>query len=450
MNDADQAGRRTILIITYAFAPAAYVGVHRTLKYCRYLTRHRWLPVVLTSKPSNETFTDEKLCRQIPPDVEVHRTADFDPVRLLERGAQLKRRDVPAPRAGVSARHSASPQAKPSLLRRLKRAILTLLTQSPDSHVFWLLFALPRGIWVLLTRRASLIYSTSPPHSSHIGAFVLAKLSGKPYVLDFRDPWHTSGPASILGRVKRTIIRNAAKVICVSQGERDELRAQFPELREEHFTYITNGYDPSDAVLDGPAPERSARLTLIHAGTIYPGIAGEFFQALEWLVAHDREAARSMQVQLLGEIAPEYAETIAGLEAAGIVKAHGLQPHGATLSMLRASDVLVILLGGKSFLPSHIPAKVFEYLHAGNPILAIAAEGELARIVRQSGLGTVVPPHSVDRVVAALRALLADHAAGRLARSPNDPYIRSFERAVLAEKLAGVLEGAMQTELARQ
>jgi hypothetical protein len=46
--------------------------------------------------------------------------------------------------------------------------------------------------------------------------------------------------------------------------------------------------------------------------------------------------------------------------------------------------------------------------------------------------------------------LLADHAAGRLARSPNHPYIRSFERAALAEKLAGVLDGVMQTGLARQ
>jgi len=239
-------------------------------------------------------------------------------------------------------------------------------------------------------------------------------------------------------------------VICVSQGERDELRAEFPELPEERFTHITNGYDPADVAAEGAAPEPLARLTLIHAGTIYPGIADEFFQALERLVAQDRNTARSMQVQLLGEIALEYAETVAELEAAGIVKAHGLQPHGATLRMVRASDVLLILLGGKKFLPSHIPAKVFEYLHAGKPILAIAAEGELPRIVRQSGLGIVVPPQSVDAVVGALRALLADYAAGRLARSPNHSYIRSFERAALAEKLASVLDGVMQTGLARR
>jgi glycosyltransferase involved in cell wall biosynthesis len=450
-SNEESAKRRTILVITYAFPPAAYVGVHRTLKYCRYLSTHRWLPVVLTCRPSRGAFTDEGLCRQIPAEVEVHRTGDFDPVRLLEWQSRLRRRSAPSSASGKRQECGAPPTTVGGMFVRLKRSIKALLTQSPDSHVFWLPFALSRGIWVLLTRKVDVIYSTSPPHSSHIAAYLLARLSGKPYVLDFRDPWHAGDPAStIQGRVKRALIRKAARVICVSQGERDELRAEFPDLGEEHFTYITNGYDPTDVVAENRPSERSSRLTLIHAGTIYPGIADEFFQALRQLVAQDPHAAQSMAVQLVGEIAAEYASAVAELEAAGLVKAHGLRPHGTTLRMVRASDVLVILLGGTRIPASHIPAKVFEYLHAGKPILAITAEGELADIVRQSGLGIVVPPQSVGAVVGALRALLADHAAGRLARSPNRSYIRSFERAALTEKLASVLDGVMQAGLARQ
>jgi glycosyltransferase involved in cell wall biosynthesis len=112
--------------------------------------------------------------------------------------------------------------------------------------------------------------------------------------------------------------------------------------------------------------------------------------------------------------------------------------------MVHSSDVVVILMGGTKYLPSHLPSKAFEYLHAGKPILAIAAEGELAQLVRQSGLGVTVPPQSVASVIDALRVLLADHAAGRLAKTPNQAYIRGFERAALAEKLARVLDGVMQ------
>ena len=306
-----------------------------------------------------------------------------------------------------------------------------------------------------------MIYSTSPPHSSHIAAFLLAKLFGKPYVLDFRDPWRIGGSLrrpvekiptllALQGHVKLVIIRKAAKVICVSKGERDELRAEFPELQDDHFTYITNGYDPGDVVPESHAVERSSRLTLIHAGTIYSGIAGEFFEALRRLADNDSATAHSIEVQLVGEIAHEYANVVGSLEKSGIVKVHGLQPHAKALRMVQASDVLVILLGGTTFLPSHLPAKVFEYLHAGKPILAITGEGELAQIVRQSGLGIIVPPQSVDRVLGALRALLADHAAGRLARVPNQSYIRSFERAALTERLARVLDAVKEAELVRQ
>jgi hypothetical protein len=255
--------------------------------------------------------------------------------------------------------------------------------------------------------------------------------------------------------MKRAIVRGAARVICVSHGERDELRAEFPDLPDHHFTYITNGYDPTDALpesatTESAARERSSRLTLIHAGTIYPGIAAEFFEALQTLCAQDAQAAQSLRVQLVGEIAMEYAGTVAQLEAAGIAKAHGFQPHGATLRMIGGSDVLVILLGGTKFRPSHIPAKVFEYLHARKPILAIAPEGELTRILRESGLGIIVPPHSVGRVVDTLRCLLAEHAAGGLARVPNHSFIRGFERTALTEKLARTLDGVMAAGLVRR
>jgi glycosyltransferase involved in cell wall biosynthesis len=446
MSNEESVKRRTILVITYAFPPVAYVGVHRTLKYCRYLPAHRWLPVVLTCRPSRGSFTDQNLCRQIPDEIEVHRTADFDPARLMHWLSRLRRRSAPYFGPGEPRESDARATAPGRVLSRLKRSIKALLTQSPDSHIFWLPFALSRGIRVLLTRKVDVIYSTSPPHSSHIAAYLLAMLSGKPYVLDFRDPWHAGDRVStIQGRVKQVLIRKAARVICVSQGERDELRAEFPDLGEEHFTYITNGYDPADAVSENRVRARSSRLSLIHAGTIYSGIAGEFFQALRQMVAHDPHVAQSMTVHLVGDIAAEYASALAELQTAGLVKVHGMQPHGTTLHMLRASDVMLILLGG-TFPASHIPSKVFEYLHAGKPILAIATEGELARIVRQSGLGIVVPPRSVASVVDALRTLLLEHAAGRLARSPNQAYIRCFERTTLTERLASVLDGVMQDQ----
>jgi glycosyltransferase involved in cell wall biosynthesis len=443
-----------ILIVTYAFPPAAYVGVHRTLKYCKYLGRHGWRPIVLAARPAGVAHRDDDLLRDLPPEVVVHRTFDVDPAKWEDKLTERKLRR--ARLAASNARSEHGPIAVPAaaatgVFGRLKRFLKVLLKHSPDPHVFWVPFAFVRGMAILIRERIDVVYSTSPPHSTHLAAYLLAKCFRKPYVLDFRDPWYVSGSVqgpgdkipALLGletRAKRAIVRGAARVICVSKGECDELRAEFPDCHPERFTYITNGYDPADLAAAGSAASRSSRLTLVHAGTIYSGIAGEFFTALGVLIETDPAIAQSMRVQLLGHIASEYADVVGSLERAGVVEVHGMQPHARALQMVQASDVPVILMGGRTFLPSHLPAKAFEYLHAGKPILAIADQGELTEILTKSGLGIVVRPHSAELVANALRGLVADHAAGRLTRTPNLPYIRSFERTALAERLARVLD----------
>ena len=91
------------------------------------------------------------------------------------------------------------------------------------------------------------------------------------------------------------------------------------------------------------------------------------------------------------------------LEQTGVVERLGFLPHREALRITFAGDVLLILLGGTKFLPSHLPAKVFEYLHTGKPILAISRPGELTEIVQKSGSGIVVSPDSVDGIVQTLK-----------------------------------------------
>lgn len=455
---------KKVLMITYVFPPAAWVGGLRTLKYCKYLGRDGWTPIVIAARPIGVTFQDESLLHQIPSSVLVHRTFDVDPAKWEEKLAARKLRRSKAAAAAPVDEHSLAYAQRttvaPGLFRRAKQLVKSILKDSPDSHIFWVPFAFFRGVAILRKEGVDVIYCTSPPHSSHFAAYLLAKLFRKPYVLDFRDPWYVSGsvrspdnkiPAllKLETRAKRTVVRGAARVICASRGERDELRVEFPDVEANRFVSITNGYDPSDFEVAKPASRGSNRLILTHAGTIYSGAAGELFAALQRLAKERPELTGRLQVQLLGEIAHEYAETIRELESKGLVRALGMRPHAVALQALMESDVLIVLLGGSMFLPSEIPTKVYEYLHAGKPILAIAAEGEATHILRQSGLGIVVPPMEVEKLIEELGNLVADHAAGRLRRVPNQSYIRTFERAALAEQLAHVLDTVRESELAR-
>ncbi len=448
-----------VLIITYVFPPAAYVGGYRTLKYCKYLRVHGWTALILTIEPTGVTYKDENLCRQVPDHVQVYRTLDIDPAKWLARLSRPTR-SAPGASSQSGTAGDQAPHRAPSMWKRLKRLLRALLTDCPDSHIFWVPVAFLKGVGVLLKEKVDIIYCSSPPHSSHIVAFLLAKCFRKPYVVDFRDPWYVSGsvrsPSTKLPwalkletLTKKVIVSNAARVISVSRGERDELREEFREINEEHFTFITNGYDPTDIKSVSVGKKPSDKLTLTHAGTIYHGIAEEFFEALHQLVRDHPGVQDSVQVQLLGELAYEYAETVRTLETTGILKTYGLQPHAEALKMIRDSDILVILMGGAKYLPSHIPAKVFEYINAGKPILAIARDGELAEIVTNSGLGILVSPESSEKLAQTLWDLYTDYGAGRVVRVPNPFYIKRFERAALTEKLAIILHEVKRAHYVR-
>jgi glycosyltransferase involved in cell wall biosynthesis len=442
---------RTVLMVSYAFPPEAYVGGRRTLKYCKYLGQFGWRPIVITIKPRSDAFQDARLTEQVPDDVTVLRTRDLDAAALVESVSQWIQRSRVAqplqPGAHDAKPVATNPQAaaRASWFSRAKRLIRHLLLESPDSHIWWVPLAILRGARVLLTQRVDVIYSSSPPHSSHLAAYVLAKCFRKPHVVDFRDPWVTE--TGVLQRwqayAKRVVVTNAAKVVVVSPGEPDELRAELPHLDAGRMAVLTNGYDPDDFGTDSSAPRDPQHFTITHAGTLYRETGQELFHALEQAIAADPELRQVLRVNLIGEIDSEHHAIVRRLEATGVVRRLGLQPHQATIAAVQASDVLLILQRGGTTAGSHIPAKVFEYLYAAKPILAIAGPGVLSELLTASGLGVTVAPHDVNGLARTIQSLCRDHRSGALRVQPDMTYISRFDRRNLTARFADLLEDTL-------
>lgn len=446
-----------VLVIAYAFPPAAYVGVLRTLKYCRFLPDAGWLPTIVTIDASRVAHQDPALLAQVPRDIVVRRTWDPDPAKWLER------RSPPSPgldSAKATDRSETSRAPRSGTWGALRRITRQLLTESPDSHILWIPFALGAAVRVLLRQQIDVIYCSAPPHSSDITAALLGTLFRKPYVLDYRDPWiipTEAGAAlpvrfarAVLRRIRSVVIRRAARIIAISPGERDELRAQFPDVPADRFTYITNGFDPADFPVSAAVSQSRRRFRLAHAGTIYPGAADEFFEAIHRLMERNPAIADQLEIVLIGDIPDVYRSDVAALERAGILRALGSRTHASALQHMCDSDALLILLGSHSFPPSEIPAKTFEYLYARKPILAVAPEGDLGQVLRMSGLGTLIPPHDSVRLANVICEWIHQHANGQLKRTPDEAYIQRFARSVLTARLASVLQGAARRHGAAQ
>ena len=319
---------RTVLMVSYAFPPEAYVGGRRTLKYCKYLGQFGWRPIVITIKPRSDAFQDERLTEQLPDDVTVLRTRDWDAAALVEKVSRWKQRLAmaqplqPGASDAQTVAHNQQRETRASWFSRAKQLIQHLLLESPDSHIWWVPLAIMRGARVLLTERVDVIYSSSPPHSSHLAAYVLAKCFRKPHVVDFRDPWVTG--TGVLQRwqayAKRQVMTNAARLVVVSPGEPDDLRAELPQLDAGRMAVLTNGYDPDDFGTGTSAPRDPRHFTITHAGTLYRETGQELFHALEQVIEADPGLRHVLRVNLIGEVDSEHQDMVRRLEAAGVVR----------------------------------------------------------------------------------------------------------------------------------
>jgi hypothetical protein len=89
---------------------------------------------------------------------------------------------------------------------------------------------------------------------------------------------------------------------------------------------------------------------------------------------------------------------------------------------------------------AQIPAKAYEYLRLGKPILALtAAEGDTARLLTATGGTTIVELHDEEAIYATLPKFLAAIRSGTHP-APDPVVTRRYERRNHARELAGCLE----------
>jgi hypothetical protein len=88
-----------------------------------------------------------------------------------------------------------------------------------------------------------------------------------------------------------------------------------------------------------------------------------------------------------------------------------------------------------------LSGKVFEYLAAERPILAVVPpDGAAAALIRETGTGVVVAPEDVAGIREALQGLHARWRAGDLEGTPLSPETRTrLARESRVEELAGLM-----------
>ena len=409
-------------MIAYQYPPeGSSSGVLRTLKFSKYLPINSWIPHVLTLKESFYPVKDVNLLKEIPPEAVVHRTFALD-----------------------SGRHLAIRGRYPALL-----AI-------PDRFVSWIPFGVAKGLQVARSADVNVLYSTSPPPTTHLIAASIKALTGLPWVADFRDPWIEEGlhprPGTIRYRfekkLERFVVHGVDRLIVTTSYLRREFLSRYPELRKEKVHVNCNGYDEAD-FQELEYSKQNSHFEIIHAGLVTPEFRDPFplLKAVSSLIADGELQYDETRVRFLGGgsylLSERFKKDVERLRLEGVVRVDGRVPHQEALQSLGRAAVL-LLLQASDDTRSLIPAKAFEYLRIGRPILALTLKGATGDLLQDMDQCYIVAPNDQRRL---REAVMQGYASWKQSTSSNHMSrpICVYERGVLTKQLSQLLEDLSST-----
>jgi glycosyltransferase involved in cell wall biosynthesis len=390
-----------VLLVTMYFPPAGGGGVQRPLKLAQYLPALGIETHVLAPDDPKWVHRDDDL--RVPTQAWIHRARYLGP--RARKPAEELRAVEGLDRALVQAQVTA------------RRLLL------PDASVTWNVTAVPAAVRIVRREGIDVVVTTSPPGSVHFVGAAVQRLAGARWIADLRDPLvahqhrrddTTAARARQAAneQVARLVARQADAISCVSEAIADEMRGLDPR---GVVRVIGNGCDFDDfAGLEyTPAP----RFRITHTGSFFgKRDPRPFLQAF-------RDADLDAVVRFVGDFRSSDREWADSLALGDRLQLVDYLPRAESLRMQRDSEALLLLVpdaGGRG--KGVLSGKVYEYLAAGRPILAVVPpDGAAAALVRETGAGLVAAPDDVEGIRDALLELHGRYADGGLPSVELEP-----------------------------
>ncbi len=423
-----------VMLIAYHFPPVRVSsGLQRTLSFAQDLKTHNWRSMVLSIHPRAFAETSEGQLSDIPEDVDVVRAQGWDTARHL----------------AVSGRYWGA-------------------MALPDRWVSWWLGGVFSGLKMIFTKKPAIIFSTYPIATAHLIGLTLHRLTGIPWIADFRDSMtedhYPREPRRrrVFRWIERKTLAHCSKAIFTTPSALKMYQQRYPDLDRSTWVLIPNGYNeeifkeveasvarqgvPKCPVQQGHSRELGAqtaslrKYTLLHSGVLYPSERdpNPFFQALAALKERGIIDAQRLHIVLRATGHDElYRPSLERLGISDLVTlADGVDYRSALAEMFTVDALLVFQSAGCNH---QIPAKIYEYFRSGKPIFSLTDKaGDTASVLREAGLDDIVPLDDQQQIEAGFsdfwekiqrkEAPMADASVTRL-------YSRQHASKLLADQL---------------
>ena len=440
--------QKKILIIAYYFPPFGGVPVQRTLKFVKYLLEQGWNSTVLTVLDGYDHFhpNDPSLLNKIPNEVDVIRTRD---IGIIARIIKLLRR-----KASVSFQSVRGDKIFPDIITKLRKLLYNSLW-FPDEKGYWIPGAIIAGLRRLLKRDDILvIYASGYPWSAFLVGAVLSKFKGIPLILDFRDAWTMNPRGFWDSRFQRfwenKVLLQASKVVFATNLMREGYIERYPWIDEKKFITITNGYDREDFKYfenENNEKKHNEKFLITFTGTFNDNIPPSdidqsplyFLKGLSKLLK-EQDISERIQVRFVGNFGENNKSFIKMLGFENFVELKGAVSHDKSIEYQMEADILLLIIYPSKWSNSILTGKLFEYIGARKPILALTPDGEAKDLIVKEKLGITVLPKDLVGIKNAIYKLYKDWEQNKLKSEGNDHTFRKYEMKALTKKLVDAIE----------
>jgi glycosyltransferase involved in cell wall biosynthesis len=407
---------RDLLFVAYHFPPLrGSSGIQRTLSFARNLPHFGWRPHILTATEGAYEDVSPESMSLVPSDTNIHRACALDVKRHLS----------------IAGRY-------PDFLA------------VPDRWLSWALPGILLGVQLARSVRPSVVCSTYPIASAHLIGYGISKLTGLPWVADLRDPMLQRGfPSGWLRRksfgwIEKLIVARAQRIVVTTPGAAEFYRRRYPTLAPGRVVVVENGYEnemfPEIATVDAKTRNDDRTLVLLHSGILYGHDRDptKFFMALRELLAES--GAPRLRVKVV------FRAPGSELPLARMAEQHGLGdvvevapaiPYRDALKEMMEADALLIFQSDGC--NHQIPAKAYEYLAAGRPILAVTdPAGDTGRLLLGLGIRSVAALEDRNAIKSMLEKYLPAVRENCMPL-PTSEQVASLSRRARAEEFANLL-----------
>ncbi len=422
---------KRVLIITYYWVPMGGSGVQRWVKFSKYLPENGWQPVIYT--PSNPDFPlrDESFLADVPESCEVIRQPIWEPYRIASLFSNKKNLNT-----GML-RKDGKTSWKDNFLNYVRSNYFI-----PDPRVFWVKKSIKFLTAYLQKNPVDVIVTNGPPHSMHLIGLGLKKKLGIKWVADFRDPWtnidfyHSLKLTESSDRKHRALEKEVVSTADVVTVVGKSMQAEYLEY-SENVKVITNGYDQS---ISQKEVVRDTKFSMAHIGLMNADRNPKMlWKVLKKIGEEQTGFLEDLEIKLIGKVSGDVLNAIEENSLTSQLKLIDYVPHSEVHGLQQASQILLLVVNDTPNAKGILTGKIFEYLMARRPILAVAPEdGDLAEIINQTESGEVFGFLEMKKLEAFILKSYADYKKGSLEIQSHS--IGKYSRQSLTKDLVALFE----------